>query len=76
MKTHNPAITPSASLAPSAREGRSDLARRPEGTKGVSDVLVKLVPPAGKEVQVDRAYPKEAVIDQPHCAFVPHVQVR
>ena len=44
-------------------------------TKGVSDVYIKLVPPAGKKFKSMDPAQKEALVDQPFCAFVPHVQV-
>jgi LSD1 subclass zinc finger protein len=45
-------------------------------TKGVANVVVWLVPPQGKYFAVkeeDKIRREPAVIDQPHCAFVPHV---
>jgi plastocyanin len=44
-------------------------------TKGVSDVFIKLVPPAGKKFKSIEPTQKEVLVDQPFCAFVPHVQV-
>ena len=44
-------------------------------TKGVADVFIKLVPPAGKKFKAMEPAQKEALVDQPFCAFVPHVQV-
>src|SRR5262249_11515461 len=45
--------------------------------KGVANVMVSLKPPAGHYFPIDKSidFPKEKVIDQPHCAFIPHVQV-
>jgi len=44
---------------------------------GLGNVFVWLAPPAGKFFKVDEAnYPKgEVVLDQPHCAFIPHAFV-
>jgi plastocyanin len=44
-------------------------------TNGVSDVYVKLVPPAGKKFKAIEPKEREVIVDQPFCAFVPHVQV-
>ena len=44
-------------------------------TKGVSDVYIKLLPPAGKKFKTLAPAQPEAIIDQPHCAYVPHVLV-
>jgi len=45
-------------------------------TKGLQDVFIWLEPPSGKYFKLTDAdtkdVPKEKVIDQPHCAFVPH----
>lgn len=41
--------------------------------KGVANVVIKLLPPAGKKFKDIPAETKEVVMDQPHCAFVPHV---
>jgi hypothetical protein len=44
--------------------------------KGVANVVVWLNPPAGKYFSVkaeDKKPPEFKAIDQPHCAFVPHV---
>jgi hypothetical protein len=44
---------------------------------GVANVVVYLTPPAGKAFDVTadlkKPFEKPAVLDQPHCAFVPHV---
>jgi hypothetical protein len=45
-------------------------------TKGVANVVIWLVPPEGKYFAVkeeDKKRQEPVVIDQPHCAFVPHV---
>ncbi len=45
---------------------------------GVADVFVWLAPPEGKYFKIDwdkPTWPKEVVIDQPHCAFIPHAAV-
>jgi hypothetical protein len=45
-------------------------------TKGVANVVVWLTPPAGQYFSVaeeDQKRTDLVVIDQPHCAFVPHV---
>jgi len=45
-------------------------------TKGVANVVIWLQPPAGKYFAVkeeDKKRSDPVVIDQPHCAFVPHV---
>jgi hypothetical protein len=42
---------------------------------GVANVFVWLAPPEGKYFKIDwdkKPWPKEVVIDQPHCAFMPH----
>jgi plastocyanin len=44
-------------------------------TKGVANVYIRLVPPAGKKFKDMKAKTPEATIDQPHCAYVPHVLV-
>lgn len=48
-------------------------------TKGVENVFVWLAPPEGYYFQLDNNDKKpadmEKVIDQPHCAFIPHAQV-
>jgi hypothetical protein len=41
--------------------------------KGVANVVIKLLPPDGKKFKNLPPASKQAVIDQPHCAFVPHV---
>lgn len=41
--------------------------------KGVANVVIKLVAPAGKKFKDVPPASKEVVMDQPHCAFVPHV---
>lgn len=41
--------------------------------KGVANVVVRLVPPSGKAFKTVAPDKKEVEIDQPHCAFVPHV---
>jgi plastocyanin len=41
--------------------------------KGVANVVIKLVPPAGKKFKALEPAKKEVEMDQPHCAFVPHV---
>lgn len=41
--------------------------------QGVANVVVKLLPPAGKKFKDISPEKKEVVMDQPHCAFVPHV---
>jgi plastocyanin len=41
--------------------------------KGVANVAVKLLPPAGKKFKAMEPATKEVEMDQPHCAFVPHV---
>src|SRR5205085_7504186 len=41
--------------------------------KGVANVVVRLVPPSGKAFKTIAPDKKEVDIDQPHCAFVPHV---
>jgi hypothetical protein len=41
--------------------------------KGVANVVIKLVPPEGKKFKKIDPAQKEVEIDQPHCAFVPHV---
>jgi hypothetical protein len=45
--------------------------------KGVQNVVVWLVPPKGKCFKLPEGSPwrKEVTIDQPHCAFIPHVEV-
>jgi hypothetical protein len=46
--------------------------------KGVGNVFVWLQPPAGHYFKVDmskKTWPAEVVIDQPHCAFMPHAVV-
>jgi hypothetical protein len=45
---------------------------------GVGNVFVWLEPPDGHYFKIDwdkKPWPKEVVIDQPHCAFVPHAAV-
>jgi hypothetical protein len=45
---------------------------------GVGNVFVWLAPPEGKYFKIDwdkKPWASEVVIDQPHCAFVPHVAV-
>jgi hypothetical protein len=45
---------------------------------GIANVIVYLKAPKGKFFAVDPAkvkYEKEKTLDQPHCAFIPHVQV-
>jgi hypothetical protein len=44
---------------------------------GVANVVVFLKPPDGKYFKYDpeKLKPKDTFIDQPHCAFIPHVQV-
>jgi plastocyanin len=41
--------------------------------KGVANVVIKLLPPEGKKFKNIAPEKKEVEIDQPHCAFVPHV---
>jgi plastocyanin len=41
--------------------------------KGVANVVIKLVPPAGKKFKQIPPEKSEVDIDQPHCAFIPHV---
>ncbi len=41
--------------------------------KGVANVVIKLLPPAGKKFKAMEPEKKEVEMDQPHCAFVPHV---
>src|SRR5437588_4488539 len=45
--------------------------------KGVANVMVSLEPPGGYYFPIDEKiqFNKEVHVDQPHCAFVPHVQV-
>lgn len=46
--------------------------------KGVGNVFVWLAPPDGHYFEIDwkkKTWPKEIVIDQPHCAFIPHAVV-
>jgi hypothetical protein len=45
---------------------------------GLANVFVWLAPPEGKVFKIDwdkKPWAKEVVIDQPHCAFVPHTAV-
>jgi hypothetical protein len=45
---------------------------------GVGNVFVWLEPPEGHYFKIDwdkKPWPKEVVIDQPHCAFLPHAVV-
>jgi hypothetical protein len=45
---------------------------------GLANVVVWLKPPEGNYFKVDNENPtweKEVVVDQPHCAFIPHVVV-
>src|SRR5262245_47707947 len=45
---------------------------------GLANVVVWLKPPEGNYFKVDTENPtwsKEVVVDQPHCAFIPHVVV-
>jgi hypothetical protein len=45
---------------------------------GLADVFVWLAPPEGHYFKIDwekPTWPKEVVIDQPHCAFIPHAAV-
>ncbi|HJT78321.1 MAG TPA: hypothetical protein VJ739_14050, partial [Gemmataceae bacterium] len=45
---------------------------------GVGNVVVWLRPPEGFFFKVDRGHPtwpQDIVLDQPHCAFIPHVMV-
>jgi hypothetical protein len=42
--------------------------------KGVKDVVVWINPPAGSVFEEGKAA-KDAVLDQPHCVYVPHVVV-
>jgi plastocyanin len=44
-------------------------------TKGVADVYIRLVAPSGKKFKDMKAKEPAATIDQPHCAYVPHVLV-
>jgi hypothetical protein len=44
----------------------------------IANVIVYLKAPKGKFFAIDPAkvkYEKEKILDQPHCAFIPHVQV-
>ena len=41
--------------------------------KGVANVVIKLVAPAGKKFKSIEPEKKEVEMDQPHCAFIPHV---
>ncbi len=41
--------------------------------KGVANVVVKLLPPTGKKFKAMTPAVKEVEMDQPHCAFIPHV---
>jgi hypothetical protein len=45
------------------------------GNKGVANVVISLKPPAGHyfKLRPEDKKPKDAEIDQPHCAFIPHV---
>jgi hypothetical protein len=44
---------------------------------GVANVVISLAPPAGKKFHIDdklkALYPKDVILDQPFCAYVPHV---
>jgi hypothetical protein len=44
---------------------------------GVANVVVFLKAPEGQYFPLEKSidFPKEVSIDQPHCAFIPHVQV-
>jgi hypothetical protein len=45
-------------------------------SSAVADVLVFLKPPKGKYFRYEKELkPENKSIDQPHCAFIPHVQV-
>lgn len=69
MAKHNDAATCLAGDATEKSEQYWILA--PDG-KGVANVVVKLMPAAGKKFKnIDPAV-KEVTMDQPHCAFVPH----
>jgi hypothetical protein len=49
-----------------------------DSNKGLANVVVFLKPPAGSVFKVDmskKTWPEEVVIDQPYCAFLPHVNV-
>jgi hypothetical protein len=59
------------------RVGKDTAGRLSKGA-GVANVFVWLKPPEGKYFKIDwdkKPWPKEVVIDQPHCAFVPHAAV-
>jgi len=46
-----------------------------KSNKGVANVVISLLPPAGTffKVRDEDKKPKDAEVDQPHCAFIPHV---
>lgn len=49
-----------------------------DSNKGLANVVVFLKPPSGSAFKVDmskKTWPDEVVVDQPFCAFKPHVSV-
>ena len=71
MKTHN---DHAVCLAAPERE-KVEQTWLVDKNGGVSDVLIRLIAPAGKKFKAIEPAKKEAIVDQPFCAFVPHVQV-
>jgi hypothetical protein len=66
-------------LAEKASEDeKSQQAWKIDDKGGVGNVFVWIAPPRGQFFKVDmkkKAWPEKVVIDQPHCAFVPHAVV-
>jgi hypothetical protein len=65
-------------LAGASEAEKSQQTWRVGKDRGVCNVFVWLAPPEGRCFPIDwdrKPWPKEVVIDQPHCAFVPHAAV-
>lgn len=72
MLKHNDAKTCHAADAPESEKTFQEWILAAD-KKGVANVVVKLLPPAGKKFKAMEPAAKEVEMDQPHCAFVPHV---
>jgi hypothetical protein len=75
MRAKDEAHCLAASASPEEKEQQ---AWRIDDNGGLGNVFVWLVPPSGKFFKVDmnkKTWDEKVIIDQPHCAFKPHVVV-
>jgi WD40 repeat protein len=64
--------------AKATEDEKSQQTWRIDNKGGVGNVFVWIAPPRGQNFKVDmrkKTWPEKVVIDQPHCAFVPHAVV-